>query len=190
MENGKENIIRRIAEDTEKRAAEIALSGRTAADEIIGEANAAVSAERAKAEAKLKADAEEYSRRAAVRAEMDGKKYLLDQKQKMMSSVYAEAKKRIASLPREKYLALMEKLMGKYAEKGEEVIICKKDADIITDKIAAKFGCRLANHYGNFEGGFILSGYGYEKNVTLDVVIAEAKLITETQVARILFDGE
>ncbi len=190
MENGKDNIIRRIAEDTDERVKQILAEGEAQAERLKADAEKASSAEREKAEAKLVADSAELLRRASVNAEMNGRKYMLGQKQKLVSDVFDEVQKQILAMPRAKYASLMEKLLQANAEKGEKLVFAKADADVFTNALASKYGVELATEYGNFEGGFVLVGNGYEKNVTIGTIVGEARLNCESQVVKIIFDGE
>lgn len=187
MENGKDNIIARIAEDTEKKVSEILCEAENRAQQILDNANEDVDESMRRAEKKVADDKSELLRRAKVNVQMNCKKYRLAQRQQLVSQVFDGVKQRILALPREKYLAFCQKQLAQYAEKGEQLVICQKDSDVLTRALAENYGLTLAETYGNFDGGFVLVGDGYEKNVTLDTIIAEARLAYESDVVKLLF---
>ncbi len=187
MENGKDNIIARIAEDTEKKVSEILCEAESRAQQILDNAQQEVGQSMRRAEKKVADDKSELLRRAKVNVQMNCKKYRLAQKQQLVRRVFDGAKQRILALPREKYLAFCQKQLAQYAEKGEQLVICQRDSDILTATLAATYGLTLADFYGNFDGGFVLLGNGYEKNVTLETIIDEARLAYENDVVKLLF---
>lgn len=187
MENGKDNIIARIAEDTEKKVAEILCEAENRAQRILENAHESVAESMRRAEKKVSDDNDELLRRAEVNVQMNCKKYRLAQRQQLVSQVFDGVKQRILALPREKYLAFCQKRLEQFAEKGEKLVVCQRDKEILTSSVAAVYGLTLADFYGDFDGGFVLLGDGYEKNVTLDTIVGEARLAYENEVVKLLF---
>lgn len=136
-------------------------------------------------------NSKEIVKNALSNAELDVRKYRLKEKQSVISDAYKVAYEKLLNLPEKEYLALIEKLVRNNADQGERVLIAGKDSKIITQAFLDKFELDLTlAGTTNIDGGVILEGNGYDKNLSLDVLIDALKDQTEMQVAKILFDGE
>lgn len=189
MQNGKEKIIERILSDNKAKCKRIIEDAETRAAQMIADAKSEVESDALRLNAKLAADSKEALRRALAASELDSKKYLLGCKQNLLTSVFAAAEQKINALSEAKYLALMKKLLKSHSQKGEQLIICQKDKSVLTQTVAAEFGLKLVDQVGDFEGGFILQGQGYTKNLTLAVITEQLRIENEIEVAKILFEG-
>lgn len=189
MQNGKDKIIERIISDNQAKCQKVIEEANISAQNILSEANAQIESDALRLKNRLAEEKEQSLKLAISAAELDAKKYTLASKQDILSSAFLAAEKQIRSLSANDYLELIKKLLKKYSQKGEMLLISKEDKSVITESVVAPFGLKLAETAENFDGGFILAGKGYEKNITLAVIMQELRFENEIEVARILFEG-
>lgn len=132
---------------------------------------------------------EESLRNAMSAAQLNARKYALQQKQKIIASCYEKALQRMAESPADKRREFIAKIIGQYAERGERVYICAADKDVVTQKFLDGFALDLAlgKKYLSAKGGVVLEGEGYDKDLTLEKLVDYVRGGTEAQVARVLF---
>ena len=145
--------------------------------------------------AKEAARDEESHLLAAVRMEI-AKEYLAE-KSKILNDVFRQARDRIEKLPDEEYRGLMTKLMIEAIETGdEEVVVDKNDTRIDLDfikEVNRKLGpgyrgnLRLAQAKQDIGGGFILKRGKIRTNVSIAVLIDQARKDLEIELAAQLF---
>ena len=186
--NGKENIINKILTDADTRCAEILSAAEAQAKAILDEANAAVARDRVALEERISSSAAERMRNRKATAELDAKKYVLNTKQQLISRCYDEAYERLAKLSDKDRLELIGKLISKYAETGETVYVTQADAKLVTLAWLNGFGknLKLGKDCIKADGGIVLEGNGYDKDLTLRRVVEYARETTEARVVRLL----
>lgn len=187
--NGKENIINKILADADAKCQEIVSSAEKQAAELDCEVKAFVASEESALESKVSALSQERLANRLATAELDARKYVLQQKQKLISACYDKAYQKIVKMNDKDKTAFLTKLIKAYAEKGETVYACKADKDIVTQKFLDGFNKKLTlgKSYIDADGGVVLEGEGYDKDLTLKRVIAYVREKTEAQVAAALF---
>lgn len=190
MENGKSKIIDRILSDGQLKCDKIIENAATAANNIVDAAKDAVAADLLRQKNRLDADSKDSIRRFLSAAELSSKKYALAQKQDLISAAFARAENQIKNLSQQQYIEFIRMLLKKYSSAGETLIVAKNDAAIIDESIAKQFGLVLSDKVGDFDGGIILVGDGYEKNLTLAAIMQELRQQNEIEVAQILFKGD
>ena len=131
-------------------------------------------------------------------ARMDIAKEFLVEKRRILDEVFAQARERLQNLPDDDYRKLMTKLMLGAVETGdEEVIIDKEETRIdqafieqVNSKLAPgqKGNLRLADERQNLGGGFILRRGKIKNNVSLEVLLAQARKELEIELAKELFE--
>ena len=186
--NGKENIINKILSDADAKCAKIIATAEAQAQDIIAAAEAAIAKDRADLDTRIVAASAERIRNSVATAELEGKKYRLNAKQQLISKCYEVAYQRLLKQSDQERLALIGSLLDKYAEKGETVYVAEKDGKLVTQKYLDGFdkGLKLGKRYIKADGGVVLEGVGYEKDLTLARVIAYAREQTEGKVAETL----
>ena len=179
----------------------IVADARAEADKMIAEANAykerAISEAEKKAEAFLaeaasnaKKDAEILIGRGRNASELESRKTLLAAKQKIVGEVFSAAKQRLLNMGKDEYLALIERLIKTYAEKGDKVIISKNaplSADDVSALSSSKALALLCEKSGDFNGGIVLSGAKFDKDLTFSALIEAEREVFESQAAAKLF---
>lgn len=186
--NGKENIINKILSDADARCEEIISSAHTRANALVEETREQVTKDREALDAKLSLNCAERERNAISNAELDAKKYRLNAKQALIARCYDEVHERLARLNDEDRLDLIGALIEKHSERGETVYVTAKDARLVTQLWLNGFerGLKLGNRRIVADGGIVLEGEGYEKDLTLNSVVRYLREQTETQVATLL----
>jgi len=132
-------------------------------------------------------------------ARMDIAREFLAEKRKILDDVFARARKQLNRLPDEDYRTLCTKLMLDAVETGdEEVIVDKNEARIDQEfikQINRKLGpgyngnLRLSNERQDLAGGFVLRRGKIKNNVSLEVLLAQARKELEIELAKELFEN-
>lgn len=189
--NGKENIINKILSDADTKCHEIISASEAQAKAIVDDANQAVARDRAVLEERIKLTADERVRNRRATAELEVKKYALNAKQHLISRCYDLAYEQLANMSSADRLDLIGTLIDKYAEKGETVYVTQEDGKSVTQLWLNGFekNLQLGKKYIKADGGIVLEGNGYEKDLTLKRVIEYAREMTEGRVAEILLGG-
>lgn len=134
----------------------------------------------------------EIDERSRSVAELDARKLMLAAKTQVLDSVYAKTLEKLRNLDKEQYGALIFAMLEN-AKDGDVVIISKREKDIVTKQSLADFAKKkgikltLADKFGDFDGGVIISENGVDKNFTLDVEVSILREQTETKIAKEIF---
>ena len=128
---------------------------------------------------------------------MDLAKQHLAEKRRILDELFTQARKQLQALPDDQYLGLCEKLMLAAVETGdEEVIVDKSEQRIdhkfienVNRKLAPGFkgNLRLANEKQDLGGGFILKRARVKTNISLEVLLNQARKNLEIKLAKELF---
>ena len=187
--NGKENIINKILSDADTKCQEIVAQAQAQADQIISIAKALADAETQSVNKRLATLSVERERNLKASAVLEARKYRLGKKQQLISRCYEKAQDELKSLSAKEKEKFLSKLIQTYAEDGETVLICKSDKDIVTQKFLDSFGKKLVlgKNFAEIDGGVILQGNGYDKDLSLAQVLSAIRNDTEAEVANALF---
>ncbi len=187
--NGKENIINKILADADEKCAKIIASANETAAKLKQDADNAVQADKQALSKRMEIMTEERIRNRIATAELDARKYRLSSKQKLIADCYAKASSKLAGMSADGKQAFVVKLLKQYAEEGETVYVSKADKDVITQKTLDQVGKKLtlAKSCHSGQGGVVLEGKGYEKDLTLCRIVNYLREKTEAQVAKALF---
>lgn len=134
----------------------------------------------------------EIDERSRSIAELDARKLLLAAKTQVLDDVYAKTLEKLRNLDKEQYGALIFAMLEN-AKDGDVVIISKREKDIVTKQSLADFAKKkgikltLADKFGDFDGGVIISENGVDNNFTLDVEVSILREQTETKIAKEIF---
>ncbi len=130
-------------------------------------------------------------------ARMDIAKDYLAEKRKILDEVFAQARQKLKNLPDGEYCKLMTKLMLKAVETGDEEVIVDNNEKRIDQKFIKninrelgpgyKGNLRLSGEKQNLGGGFILKRGKIKNNVSLEVLLNQARKELEIELAKKLF---
>ncbi len=132
-----------------------------------------------------------------AKARMDVAKDYLAEKRKILDEVFAQARQKLQNLPDGEYCKLMTKLMLKAVETGDEEVIVDNNEKRIDQKFIKninrelgpgyKGDLRLSGEKQNLGGGFILRRDKIKNNVSIEVLLAQARKGLEIELAKKLF---
>lgn len=191
-----EKVVSKILKEAESKAKDITASARAEAERIIKEASdesLRIAEEAKKLSAKR---ASEERKRILASANLDVRKAVLEQKQKLMDQAFGKAKVYLRQKNKKGYVELIKRLLLESVETGtEEVIVGDADRNIIdprvisevNKKLGSKGNLSLSKTVGTMSGGFILRRGKIDANVSFDGLIELARERLETEVAKILF---
>lgn len=122
-------------------------------------------------------------------AELEAGKVLLRAKQECVGEVYDGVRKRILSAPDAEYLGLLQTLIAETCEDGDEIIAAASDAKRVTAEwvksVSKAVGKKLtlSKTRGDFDGGVILQNAKYDRDLTVDEIIADLRERTVSSIA-------
>lgn len=125
-----------------------------------------------------------------TRAAIDGKKQALAKKRIVIDEAFDKAYRAMLALAPEKRGALCAAMLKSEAEGGETVIPATADRTQITEIVRTMEAAKLTLSVkdASIDGGFILTGAGYEKDCSFRAMMDELRMREETNVAKMLFD--
>ncbi len=145
-----------------------------------------------------RAEAEE--RRLKIEAELEGRKLLLETKQRLVGQVFDQTLQALKNLPPEKRIRFLAgQLAAAGMQGGGEVIGSGNPNEwtaIITaaNEMIARSGksvqLLLSNEKADFEGGFILKGPNYTVNGSYQAILEELREALVPEIAEYLFRQE
>ena len=147
-----------------------------------------------------KAECEDLVARQKRMAEMEARKSVLALKQEMVAAVFEEARRELADLPGEEYVAFLAKMASEAASSGTEELllnerdkagcgkaVCKAANALLTAK-GMHGGLTLSEDTADIAGGLILRQGGIEVNCAVDTLIEQQRGSLSAQVAAELFE--
>ena len=126
-------------------------------------------------------------------ARMELAKEELAEKAKILDEVLGEARKQLNKLSDEEYRKLMVKLMTEAIEMGDEEVIIdtneKRIDQSLIDQVNSqkKSNLKLADKREAIGGGFVLKRGKIKNNLSVDILLAQAKEQLEIELAGKLF---
>jgi vacuolar-type H+-ATPase subunit E/Vma4 len=191
-----ENILKKIEEETEAAAAEILRAAGTKAASLREEGERSGAKLREELESRVRAKASDEERRLIVGEELELRKASLERKRGILGEVYAEARKRIESLPPDEYLKLMSAFILKNAISGKEEIVVPAAqrsmfaGDFVVSLNRARgegAAFSVAATPGDFAWGVVLREGQRRIDLTLGVIFRQLTSRVESAVAGVLF---
>lgn len=188
----KEAIIDKILSDANLKGDAIIGEANEKADEIISLAAKQCKDFLYKSKTEIDRLTLEIDERSRSVAELDARKLLLAAKTQVLDSVYAKTLEKLRNLDKEQYSALIFAMLEN-ANDGDVVTVSEREKDIVTKESLADFAKKkgisltLADKFGDFDGGVIISENGVDNNFTLEVEVALLREQTETKIAKEIF---
>ena len=192
-----EQVVSKILSEARAEAEKITGQAKSKAEKLSSELAEELSAYKKATEELAVKEAQDKRERMLAGARMDNRKADLTCKVGVLNEVFAEAKEKINSLGDKEYRELMEQLMLKSVETGdEEVIVGKNEKRIdhefvkqINRKLGSGFkgNLRLGTEKADIDGGFILRRGKVQINVSTDVLLDRIREELEIELATELF---
>ncbi|MFZ2146065.1 MAG: V-type ATP synthase subunit E [Sedimentisphaerales bacterium] len=130
-------------------------------------------------------------------ARMDIAKEYLAEKRKILDKVFEQARQQLQNLPDEEYRALIKKLILDAAETGDEEVVVDTNENRISQELIkqinrelgprCKGNLRLSDQRQNLGAGVILKRGKIKTNLSLEVLIDQARKELEIELAKELF---
>jgi V/A-type H+-transporting ATPase subunit E len=196
--------------EAEQVVEKILADARAEADKIKKQADDNEAAEQAKLSEKL----DEYKKQTEILARQAGEdekshilaaarmniaKEYLAEKRKILDEVYQQARQQLQNLPDKEYHALIKKLLLDTVETGDEEIIVDTNESRINHEFIKqinrelgpgyKGNLKLSREKQNIGVGFIISRGKVKTNVSIDVLLEQARKGLEIQLAKELFEN-
>ena len=191
---GKEAIVGRILSDAEEKGAKLRSEAQLRVKAEIAEAEKRAKELTDRGEAELARQAEEIVERRETVAALDCRKLLLGAKREMLSEVFALALEKAKAFDKKKYLAVVEDLLQKNAEEGDEVVLSRfapiAETDLCRLLVFSERKLKFAGANGDFAGGVRLYSAVCDKDLSFEAVLASARGTLETEIAEKLFSEE
>ncbi|MCR4874596.1 MAG: hypothetical protein K5923_02500 [Clostridia bacterium] len=191
--NNKEVIIEKIIKDALDVSNENVSKAQKEADAILDAAKQTAKEFADEVLPKGDAQAAEIEKRRAMVANLDCKNIILSKKTEIVNSVFDSVANTMRTKDKKAYLDLIKNMIKSSADDNDEVVICEKDKEIITqkeiDSISKAIGKKLtlSKKFGDFDGGVMLCGEKFDKNLTFALEFEQIKDEQEEKLAKILF---
>ena len=213
--NGIESITGKIIGDAKEYEAEMISKAEAEAQTKLTECQFKCDWIEAEADRKISALTKQYDARLDSMIDYEDRNIMLAKKGDMIDSVFEEAKKRIASLPKKEYMALLSELLEEVIEQlhtdllanayndGDEyetstnleLFLNARDAAEYGKRLIAKgktyckelFNITLGKTAADLPGGFILRRGSIEINCNSDLLVEQIRSSLEGEVGEILF---
>jgi len=132
-------------------------------------------------------------------ARMDIAKQLLAEKRKILDEVFEQARRQLQNLPDEEYHSLIKKLLLDAVETGDEEVIVDTNESRISEELIKevnqqlgsdrKGNLKLSGQKQNIGAGFILARGKVKTNVSIEVLLDQARKELEIELAKELFEN-
>jgi V/A-type H+-transporting ATPase subunit E len=130
---------------------------------------------------------------------MDIVKEYLAEKRKILDEVFEQARQQLQDLPDEEYRALIKKLLLDAIETGDEEVVVDTNEHRIDHEFIKqinrqlgpgyKGNLKLSNERQNLKAGFILTRGKVKTNVSVEVLLDQARKELEIELAKELFEN-
>ncbi len=195
-----EQVVEKILSESQAKADKIKSEARESAASHEAELATELANFRKETETLAQKASEEKKRRMLASARMETRKELLSCKVGLLNEVFDKTREKIKGLPEEEYREFVESLMHKAIESGDEEVVIGASDDRVNNglikRVNRKLGpgfkgnLQLASDTADIDGGFILRRGNIQINVSIDVLLEEAREQMEIELATELFGGE
>lgn len=192
-----EQVVEKILADAGAEAEKITSQARAKQQAAQAQFQAQLADYQKQTEALARNEAKDKRQRILAAARMDFKKQLLAAKREILDGVFAAAAEKFKNMPDDRYCRLISRLMADAVQTGdEEILVDKNDTRINYDFIKQvnrqlgsgfKGNLRLAEQRENLGSGFILKRGRIKTNVSIAVLLAQARESLEIDLAKQLF---
>lgn len=189
-------IIDNIINTAHNSAAALVKTADAEKGELIETASAELALKQKTELEKAEREAQLILERRVCVANLESNKTLLKARQQVLKNAYEQVYNKVLNMTDNIYREFIANLIIKFAENNDRVMICEKDDKRITSefikKIAdqLKINLSLSSQFHNGKGGIILSSSKYDKNLTLETLIAQLRETTESKCVQKLFSPD
>jgi V/A-type H+-transporting ATPase subunit E len=192
-----EQVIEKILTDARAQAEKIKKESEEKQAAEQAKSNQQLSEHKKQTDTLAQKAAEDKKMHLLAAARMDIAKQHLTEKRKILDEVFDQAREQLQNLPDDEYRQLMTKLMLEAVETGDEEVIVDTNESRINQDLIDQVNARL-NDFGkgnltfsdqrqDIGAGFILKHERIKTNVSLQVLLAQARKQLEIELANDLF---
>ena len=186
----KDALVKKIVDDAAAKSEAILKEAKDYCEKAIAEAKQTARDMKAAEASRAKKDADKIIENKQTLSSIETKKATLTYKREIVESVYSRTVELMKKMSKTEYSALIAALIDKYAEEGDTVIL-SKNAPLSVDEVkkmkkASSLGLAVQKT-GEFDGGMVLAGKKFDKDLTFSALVEAVKEETETEVAEKLF---
>jgi V/A-type H+-transporting ATPase subunit E len=197
--NGIEKITDKIIEEANLDAQKVIEAAKKEADKVINTYKEKAAAAAADIEEAGNKQAKAQESKYASVANLEARKTLLLKKQELIAKAFDKALDKLCTLPKDKYVDFLARLIVDAAETGkEEIIFSPKDKGACSNEVVAAANKMLkekgmsgdvtvSQKTRSISGGVIITRGDVEINCALDGLVRMEKDNLSAQVAQILF---
>jgi V/A-type H+-transporting ATPase subunit E len=188
-----QNVVEKILADAKAEAQKLKKEAEEKLAQQQAETDKRLDEYRKQTEALAKKAGEDAREQVLSATRMELAKEQLAEKAKILDEVFADARKQLNKLSDDEYRKLIAKLMAEAVETGdEEVIIDNNEKRIdksLIDQVNTqkKSNLKLASQRQDICGGFVLKRGKIKNNLSLDILLAQAREQLEIELAGELF---
>jgi V/A-type H+-transporting ATPase subunit E len=190
-------VIEKILSDANAEAKKIAKQAKEKAAADQAQLDEQLDKYKKQTETLAKKAGEDEKSHILAAARMDIAKQLLAEKRKILDEVFEQARKQLKELPDEQYRKLCAKLILEAVETGDEEVVIDTNEKRIDQEFIKKVNRELGPGYkGNLRlsdekqelgAGFILRRDKIKTNVSINVLLEQARKELEIELAKELF---
>ncbi|MBN1898659.1 MAG: V-type ATP synthase subunit E [Spirochaetes bacterium] len=195
-----EDIVKKIITDAEQEAEKIIGSYKKQADKLLSQKKKELKKTQQESEEMIEREAENLKQRTFQIAQLEMRKKVLEEKQKIIENIFIKVKEKIYHMPKEAYLDFIKNKIISYIETGdEEIIVGKQDEDIITasfiesvnqdlkSKLREKTKLKISGEKTDMDKGFILKQGKIRINCSIETLMSEARERCKEDVVNALY---
>ena len=195
-----EQVVEKILAEAQAQAREITAAAGEKYAAAEAELNSQLADYEKQTEALAAQAAEDKKARMLATANMEIKKEYLVAKVALLNDVFQKVRERIKTLSDKEYEDFITSLMVKAVEAGDEQVIIGAEEERIDHALIKQVNRKLGPGYkgnlnlaqdrANIDAGFILNRGKIQVNVSIEVLLAEARDKFEIELAEELFGAE
>ena len=186
MNDGK-IIIDKIIEMAEQEASQIRAKAQDEVDTLLKGTKDRVEREQDKFDVQAQQEIGKIKAKEVSGAELKGKMAVLEEKQKLIEEVIAQAQQKLESLPETEYAQVIRSMIERLDKaNGTEIILSEKDKEKLRT-IVEQSGFTLLEETRNIDSGFVVKNGDIEYNYSFaSIILIEQEDIRQI-IAKILF---
>ncbi|MCK5225735.1 MAG: V-type ATP synthase subunit E [Planctomycetes bacterium] len=196
---GTEQVVEKILSDASEQAAEIKKEAAEKTSAAQAELAGQISDYEKQTARLAEKNAEDEKSHILAAVRMENAREFLTQKCRILDEVFEKAIESLKGLPDAEYKNLFADLMLHAVETGDEEVVIGKDETRIDESLVREVSSKLAHGYKNelhlspqrenLLAGFILKRGKIKNNVSLEVLITQARKELEIELAKELFES-
>lgn len=194
-----EQVVKKILSDAKAQADKIKKEAKAKEDTELAKLARQLNEHKKQTELLATKAGEDEKSHILAAARMSIAKEYLAEKRKILDEVFAQARQQLQNLPDEEYRALIKKLILDAVETGDEEVVVDTNEGRIDQEFIKQINHELGSDYKSnlklsdekqdIGAGFILKRGKIKTNVSIGVLLEQARKELEIELAKELFAG-